>query len=498
MKAIRALGTAGRGSAHVVARVAHAVMHPVMHFIRGVLEVSPIATDDDQVAHHTIVINHAGMPVPLVQPGRSLREWAVSSVRERGRQLSDDAYRRYLRAMMRHIEARRDETPNGVAVIVHGGLQPIKQSFRDTVAAYQQILDDRYYPVFINWDSWLSNAYVEQLMLVRSGRYSQLAVLTFWMYLIADALMVVARLIPALFAQVRLAWRRTPFYTYPSTENLERFRATQPNLQVSLGRFEQRKGPWFWVLLVPRLVLWLIQIGFRIVAAGVITALAPRTWENLLRRARAVFRAPCEFDRNVDHDGYRMPDGTRFTEPAGAVAAFLRELDAAATASGRPIPITIIAHSMGAMIANEMVRHVRGHLRHLELQDLVYMAPACSVRDFADVVGPALGANPRMRAYVLTLHPETEAGETTWLGFVPRGSVLEWIEGFLDPPHSHLDRMLGKWDNVLRAAHVFEATVRSRISLKAFPYDRANRQKPYKHIQFNDPDVGFWRPAFWR
>ena len=57
--------------------------------------------------------------------------------------------------------------------------------------------------------------------------------------------------------------------------------------------------------------------------------------------------------------------------------------------------------------------------------------------------------------------------------------------------------MLGKFDNVMRALHIFPACVRSQLHIKAFPYREIHPEKPYKHAHFNVPDTGFWRKDFW-
>jgi len=321
---------------------------------------------------------------------------------------------------------------------------------------------------------------------------------TWPLYLVADLLMVVARLIPAWFAQVRLAWRRTRFYEYPSTADLGRFAVAGPNLNVVAGDLKQNRSLWWKILFVPRVVLGLVVFfPFHLLAASAITALGPRTWQNLLRRVGAMFRAPREFDRNVAEAGYQLPDGVDYSAPEGAMAIFLNELTKLVHRSrtdDKAIKVSLMAHSMGSMITNRAIQEVGADL---DFDSIVYMAPACSVREFVEAVVPALERNTDSHAYVLTLHPKVEAGEVNVLGLAPRGSVLEWIEGFVDPPCTHMDRMLGKWDNLLRSTHVLNRDVRTRIHVKSFPYDDAKPVKPYKHVHFNDPQTKFWQPKSW-
>jgi pimeloyl-ACP methyl ester carboxylesterase len=219
----------------------------------------------------------------------------------------------------------------------------------------------------------------------------------------------------------------------------------------------------------------------------------PRAWDNLLRRTRAMYRAPREFDPKLADPDYVMPDGTAHKDPDGAMALFLDELGRTVEETG--MRVTVIAHSMGAMVANEALRHAAT----LPYESLVYMAPACGIRDFSRAVQPVLqhGAG-NTEAFVLTLHPRVEAGQRDVKGFVGPGSVLEWLEGILSPPHTYLDRMLGRWDNLLRSLQIVEDPLRELIHIKGFEYDGKNRVKPYKHVHFNDEDVPFWTRRFWQ
>ena len=107
--------------------------------------------------------------------------------------------------------------------------------------------------------------------------------------------------------------------------------------------------------------------------------------------------------------------------------------------------ITLIGHSMGTIVANEMV------LTHPNLcySNIVYMGAACNVSDFANAVIPCLERDTNAHFYNLTLHPIAEAREAQWnyLDLTPRGSLLEWIDNFLSNPRTVPERTLGKWDN---------------------------------------------------
>jgi pimeloyl-ACP methyl ester carboxylesterase len=69
----------------------------------------------------------------------------------------------------------------------------------------------------------------------------------------------------------------------------------------------------------------------------------------------------------------------------------------------------LVGHSMGAIIVNEIVRH---YGEKLPISHIVYMAAACSIRDYEDSVWPylRLGESQKAETYVhhLMLHPSAE------------------------------------------------------------------------------------------
>jgi pimeloyl-ACP methyl ester carboxylesterase len=443
---------------------------------------------EEPVRQHVIVIDHAGMAVPIhSRPSVRVRD-LISRAR---RPMTDVQYRDYLTAMMENLRECRDQGQcRGVVIIISGGNEMMHKMLKNSIDLYQRIKGDGYYPIFINWDSNLKRAYTEQLFRIRSGQYAPWwrVLVTLPFYFTGDLLKSIAHLIPSIVLQVYLLCRSLRWYRDPTTKRLNRFQPAPPNIEVTMGRWQPGFSPEEAIKLIPAFFFQALLV-LPFVGLGV-----PRAWENLRRRTRAMFRAPREFDPKLAPDKqYEMPNGSEHTSREGAMAVFLEEL--AKTLSAYPrMKVRLIAHSMGSMVANEVL-YYRDTLPY---ESIVYMAPACSVRDFARAVIPIVSDEARSAdTHVLTLHPRVEAGQRDlegWLG----GSVLEWLEGILTPPHTYLDRMLGKWDNVLRTLHVFEPAARPRIHIKGFSYDGKNRKKPYKHVHFNDPDVPFWTEDFWK
>jgi pimeloyl-ACP methyl ester carboxylesterase len=151
--------------------------------------------------------------------------------------------------------------------------------------------------------------------------------------------------------------------------------------------------------------------------------------------------------------------------------------------------VDVIGHSMGAIIVNEALRN----FPDLRIRNLVYMAAACSIRDFLAVGGPYL-KNHDVQFYNLSLHPRKEIDETNADGIPVRGSLLTWIDEFFQTPESFGDRTLGSFENAVIAYHLLPKT--GRVHLKAFGIStREMSAGPQKHGEF--ANYPFWRSDYW-
>jgi len=462
--------------------------------------VPPVVVEREEqgVRQHMIVIGSSGVAVkvhvraesgperriPLFAPRRS-EKTAYFGFGHRHMRNSD--YREYLQVITSHLknEFARGRCDKGVMIVIHGGMQPPRETVPVSVELYKRIQEDGYYPIFINWDSSLRRAYLQQLFLIHSGLYGLPAgwrspfyfvayLVWAFFYGVADVGRSVALLVPGLLIYLRLLWRSSRFYEYPTMLDLDRFKTPK----VKLGDWRPELGA---LRMLRNVVATPIQ-ALALLCMGTIT---PRAWENLLRRTRAMFRAPKEFDWN------RPPDGAAYGDCEGAMAVFLREL-AAALPDCPGMEVTLLSYSMGSMIANEAVQYRSG----LPYKALVYLAPACYVRRFADAFNTLEAKEDKPEAYVLTLHPRVEAGQRDFGVF--GGSVLEWLEELLATPHTYVDRVLGRWDNALHTLHLYEHA-RDHLHFKCFPYPVEGSKWPRKHTDFYRPDLDppFWRREFW-
>lgn len=184
----------------------------------------------------------------------------------------------------------------------------------------------------------------------------------------------------------------------------------------------------------------------------------------------------------------------------------------------RSARIVMIGHSMGTIVINELLQL----FPDLPYESLVYMAGAASVRDTSKAVAPVLTRNRGCtKFYGLMLHPMNEARESTGWGLLPSGSLLVYVDEFLETPKTVPDRTVGQWRNMRATRHVFfPEAARQWMLFRVF--DRAGGMRrldnvggdpttecavddegvcypnPTTHGAFNDPGVPFWKEQFWK
>ena len=220
-------------------------------------------------------------------------------------------------------------------------------------------------------------------------------------------------------------------------------------------------------------------------------------------------------DFSAKHVEAKCPENPTCHTGQGAFADFFERLDSRFAPKeveerelGKGVPtdrrykLTIVAHSMGTIVANDAVRDFK-----LRYDNLVYLAAACSIRHFYNTVVPMLeaqheqNAERKTRFYNLTLHPQAERHEQNFWGVLPRGSLLEWIDSMYEESDSTFDRTLGNWNNVERIRPMLSAGAQTQMVFKVFPLKDG---VPTKHGEFGgqfgegeDVTYNYWEPRFW-
>jgi hypothetical protein len=225
------------------------------------------------------------------------------------------------------------------------------------------------------------------------------------------------------------------------------------------------------------------------VALGLLDGLGTPAWNTMHRRTTLMFRP----ENDVRDESRRVG---RWVPPDGALAVLLDSLTRF-TRTNPAYRITLVGHSMGAIVSTEILRH----RDTLPIDNIVFMAAASSVHEVQESVFPYLRADTTRRFYNLTLHPWADQRETRFLGLAPYGSLLAWIDAYFGHTETRLDLMAGKYENVVHSAFVIPSDVRDRTHIRAFGYRSGKGcgrdDMPYQHGQFNDPSVPYWRELFW-
>lgn len=419
-----------------------------------------------------------------------------------------------------------DSTDNPkVLIFIHGGLTGPHKALSRVESDYQEILNDGYYPFFLNWQSGGMISYFDQITEVRDGiriqQYSKARERNLLrsatpFYLLADVTESAVTAPVTWFNQgVRAISRR--FRETQVEANAESY-LNQSWKDIShrnnvIQEFARDTGSF----INPRDILTPILYLSKLLTAPFIDNMGETAWSNMRRSSRAVFRTHLDYEQSrlEERIGRGECPQDLCEKGTGAFAAFFQQLESFFEDSGKnakknierrqKTEITLVAHSMGTIVANDAVRDF-----DLRYDNIVYLGAASSIRHFYNTVVPVLEApldskeSRQTRFYNLMLHPKAEQQEQNYLGLLPSGSLLEWIDNMYVESDSIFDRTLGNWDNVSRVKHVFSSEAQKQMLFKIFPkYE--NDMFPHKHGDFTktyrDAKEGitysYWDPASW-
>lgn len=477
----------------------------------------PVGPMPSTVRERAVLVDGDGRPLRVLTPSEYAMERSI-----RRAHMSEAEYDLYLARMMDAI--RRDTAmPRRIMIVAHGGLNQLRTNLNgaDDIAA--SIRDAGYNPILLIWDSSLQSTYVEHLFFVRQGqrREGSAHVLQGTAHLLSDVGRGVSQAPLTWFEQADDLYRTTAWSTpkWRGETHLLRAKyealvsaigagtATEEQdlatLRLSVGEYRPTRGE-----KIGRSLLTIFTAPTKLIGSPVLDAFGGSAWRNMQRRTRTMYHNPDEFSPKViTADRYRAPSGAVARLATALDSLIITDSVAFANVHGRGArwdrherwEITLIGHSMGAIVMNELVRH----FYDLPYRNIVYMAAACSIRDWEASVLPYMEEHHGTRFYSLMLHPTVEARERNLGDLPPRGSLLEWLDDYMHDPETHVDRMLGKWANMAEATHLIPPGVRNRVYFRVFGYRDAltnhgeGGMKPIKHGDFLDPDVPFYLPQFW-
>jgi hypothetical protein len=431
---------------------------------------------------------------------------------------------KYLYAMFLEIHERR---PKEIVIYIHGGLNNIDGAIAKSAALTDMFEGQNTSQYFIGicWNSNLMPTYGQHLFGVREGLHqAPKAIATSPAMLVADVGGAAARLPmnlasfiwqdaytvnPRGFTRRKLADRRYKQIRKAAKHSkLEGLIVGDASDERSLAL---RVGSDFG--------RWVVTYPVKVPSTFFLDLFGVQSWKNMLRRTRTMFERESEFIPMLDYedadrlnayvikylspqdpdlpppDTVKFLDNLNYTGRKGAMWHFGKYLmdGMDAPASGERSTITIIGHSMGAIVACELLQHFHA----LPVDNVVFEAAACSVSNFKTNVIPFLeeqnlqtkiatleGKNPanviKTHVYNLCLHDDAENAEKNpgELDLSQRGSLLTWIDTLYQSPESENDRTFGRWANAILATDDFPDDILDRISIKEFGRDRLRERHP--------------------
>ncbi len=493
------------------------------------LPLAGCTTYEHVPAENIAMFNKRGRPVdPVPESGNT--HWTFGNYEE----MDDAEFDRYLDRMFRRLDAwtdeRRQRDPTAkrrVLIFIHGGLNTPSGTVGRAVELAPQIEADGYYPIFINWRSSLAASYWDHLWRIRQGQdlYPWGTVMAPY-YLAADLVRGIARLPKTAYFQLTNLWdlhiaqiyRALPLDRVPGTDFVDTVITTMREELGSVAphdvsrvlqrRYQQRRDQWTgqhpdaiavvegidrreWSDKLWPWFTYTVTLPTKLVSAIGIDATGDSAWDSMLRGVRILFNAEEDFRQTT-------PD----VVPSGGLSRFMRRFRAEYAENSDEWEITLVGHSMGTIVLNQLVRE----FQDIRYDNLVYMAAACSLRDYHDTMFPYLRSEEgdKTELYHLTLHEQAEDGEQSVqiLGLDPaiRGSLLIWIDSLFENPKTRLDLTLGRYVNLMTAVHNTPRELWSRIHIKSFDVgDHLNADGVMHHPQrHGDFTVArFWRREFW-
>ena len=261
------------------------------------------------------------------------------------------------------------------------------------------------------------------------------------------------------------------------------------------------------------------------------------SWDNMVRRTRLAMSSPENLSLSIrtaksqtarirakqaiisgDNEIYDNTDCSQFAEYApinrrSAIGGFAQGMNLVRCVlehenSTLTVPITLAGHSMGAIVANEIL----WSYPNLNYENIIYMAAAGTMRDFNRIALPVIRENEfTPQFHSLMLHPLAEARERSGKGIPPQGSLLEWIDEMFEGPRNFEEKTLGKYRNISRLVYSYDQSDQDIMSFRVFPVQdnlmsplcdenhkptqSLGRCHPLKHGEVND--FTFWRESYY-
>ncbi|MFA7185256.1 MAG: hypothetical protein WC082_10200 [Victivallales bacterium] len=404
-----------------------------------------------------------------------------------GEIVDDDEYT-YEQQLESIINGIKKSGRKKILLYAFGGMNSLNSTVERTEEMSKTIYDESdYYPVMINWESSLADSYFDHLFFIRRGieTYSYGPML-FPFYLALDIGRAVVRLPINIAFQSHILFSNDPLTAGISAEDAAKI--TELKMRYYAGEdYSKNSYP------LAKSALFFVTFPVRILATVLIDVGGKSAWDVMIRRSTIVFQRSESFEATFSDSV-----NTMISPPDGALSLFMNRL-VKLVKDNPDYEITLIGHSMGAFIINEMLCRYDT----LFYKNLVYMAPACSCSDAAKALRPYLEKYPKSTFYNLCIQPNLDSLAMMAGGLLPRGSVLTWIDLYFTNPLTSNDHCLGIWYNAMYCMPRLMGEVQNQCVIKAFGVkdpitNTIDINMPQDHTDFSDTKLRFWEPEFWQ
>jgi pimeloyl-ACP methyl ester carboxylesterase len=459
--------------------------------------MSSCSTLPNLKTEHVVMVNRTG---DLIDPRANIgkledgKHILFKPYTELDKQAVDDYFTKLLTSL-EQIPIRTGGKKKRIFLYVHGGLNTAQTSIERVVEYSPKIMEDGTYPIFVNWDSSLTSSYRDHLVLLRQGRRADdwccgawkeygkayaiganiaggvASVVTTPLYFAFDLVRGVIRLpvdIYGVYADLLSShWRSVFTDEKTGTDHWPDGNCAQnaklgmtpraDRLLCEVQHPPTRKAPYPFVQgenkrtgpeSAWQIVRTVVTVPVHIGSGLIIDMAGTGSWSSMHRRTTVMF--------NRDRDLW-SPDP--HTAPTGGIAQFMMRLRTFLEEhrGKNEWEVVLVGHSMGTIVANEMVRQFGHPLTNSPgeplFDEIVFMAAACSLRDYLNTIPHYLEEYKTTRMYHLMLHDQAESTEQALWGTALPGSLLVWLDGFFTRPDSPLDLVAGRYQNLLRVMH---------------------------------------------
>jgi hypothetical protein len=443
------------------------------------LDVTP-----DEFRRHVLMFDARGEPrEPLGAHAYLVAEHTPSGAAK------SSLFDEYVQNILDGIEAHRKQ--HGRARIIfffHGGLNSRSAALeraQEQIAAMKKEAPDLY-PIFVNWQTSLYASYKDHLLFVTKGQdtYSD-GRLLFPFKLAGDLSRAVFEIVPDNHLAIRDLARH---WTYVRDGAVQASGCPMNQLDFREGTTRERS---FSNRAADKLGAFASYVLTKWWMTGVIDGAGSPAWSSMIYTSDRLFYSDQEMHHPYRYE-HREPSG------AGDFSYFLRELATRGGLQRGRDEVILAAHSAGAVVANAIVQHFG---ETLPITTLVYMAPACTIDELmtGGRVANFLAGGKTRQLYILTLHEVSELSERHFIDLTPRGSLLVWLDQFIQPKSSEFrGHMMGRARNLRLHAHLIPCDIQPQIHITAFseqPRFAAGGEPPYPEPQIHGSfgDVPYWR-----